>query len=315
MSSGGGAKVTGAGGQRTQGGSGNQGNGQSGAGNGGVGTESGGASSGGNDNSGGQFDGGGDSGGDAGTVTGTGGAGGTGTGGTGTGGTGTGGTGTGGTGTGGTGTGGTGTGGGNVPLPLTCTLPFQAASVANPTTVVGQGGVTCDEAGVAAAVKNGGIVTFDCGDNATITLTAPLAPPKGKNTTIDGGGHVTLDGGGTTRLLKFKGGNYRVTTTIITLQHLKFQNGFATGTKLPDPPQGTDCSEGYDIDAGGGDVYIQDAKLHVFDCTFSNSAGTSPRVPTSRAAASTWTGRSVASSSFRARSRTNTASNGGALAR
>ncbi len=206
--------------------------------------------------------------------------------------------------------GGQGGAGGTSAGPLSCTLPFQAADTSTPTTVVGQGGVTCDEAGVAAAVAAGGIVTFDCGD-VTITLTAPLAPPKSKDTTIDGGGHITLDGGGTSRLLSFKGGNYRGTTTRITVQHLAFQNGHATGTKLPDPPANTDCSEGYDTDAGGGDIYVQDGELRVFDCTFSSSSGQTPGPDV--AGGAIYVDGSLGATIVQSTFTNNTASNGGAI--
>jgi hypothetical protein len=158
-----------------------------------------------------------------------------------------------------------------IPPSLACKLPFGAADVSKPTTVVGSGTSQCTETLLAAAVKKGGVVTFNCGGPATITLTSALQPPKGIDTTIDGGGMVTLDGGGTTRILSFDGGGYRTTSTVITLQNLTFQNGHGTGTKLPQEP--APCSQGYDTDAGGGAVLVNDGVLHVIDCTFTGNSG------------------------------------------
>src|SRR5580700_7387834 len=46
-----------------------------------------------------------------------------------------------------------------IPANLACTIPVQPIVTTEPTTVV----KTCDEATLSAAVKKGGIVTFDCG--------------------------------------------------------------------------------------------------------------------------------------------------------
>ena len=161
-----------------------------------------------------------------------------------------------------------------LPASLACTLPFGAADTSNPTTVVGSAAHPCTEAGLASAVQGGGIITFDCGNPTTITLTAQLEPPTGKDTTIDGGGTVTLDGGGTTRILFFNGGGYRTTSTVITLQNLTFQHGHATGTAIPLAT--APCSQGYSTDAGGGAVQIEDGVLDVIDCTFNDNSGESP---------------------------------------
>ncbi|MGH7272316.1 MAG: hypothetical protein ACREJ3_17955, partial [Polyangiaceae bacterium] len=162
----------------------------------------------------------------------------------------------------------------SIPATLACVLPFGAADTSAPATVVGNGTTGCTEAALAAAVQKGGVITFNCGGPTTITLTSQLELPKATSTTIDGGGTVTLDGGGTTRILHFDGGGYRTTSTTITLQRLAFQNGHATGTKLPVEP--APCSQGYDTDAGGGAVLVKDGVLHVIDCTFTNNAGQTP---------------------------------------
>jgi hypothetical protein len=117
----------------------------------------------------------------------------------------------------------------SIPANLACTIPVKPIVTTEPTTVV----KTCDEATLSAAVKNGGIVTFDCGGPSTITLTAPLAPPTGIDTTLDGGGNVTLDGGGMTRILSFNGGGYRTTSTIITVQNLTFEKSSRMAARSP----------------------------------------------------------------------------------
>jgi predicted outer membrane repeat protein len=162
----------------------------------------------------------------------------------------------------------------SLPPALACHAPDIEADVSTPTTVVGHGASTCTEAALDTAVAKGGVVTFDCGASATITLTKPLVPPSTTDTVIDGGGTVTLDGGGTTRILAFTGPGYRTTHATITLQHLDLQHGKATGTAIPAAP--APCSQGFQTDAGGGAVYVVDAQLHVFDATFTNNTAATP---------------------------------------
>lgn len=60
--------------------------------------------------------------------------------------------------------------------------------------VVGDGNPTsCTETALTTALTGGGVVTFNCGNDATITLTADQ--PIATTTTVDGGGKVTLQGG------------------------------------------------------------------------------------------------------------------------
>jgi hypothetical protein len=202
---------------------------------------------------------------------------------TGTGGHGTGGAASGSAGSGGqsgsagsTSSSGTGTGGGE-PAP-TCASPLQLADVSTPTTVVGTGAGTCTHAAFAAAVAKGGVITFDCGGAATIAVTAEVKPPKAVDTVIDGGGVITLDGMHATRILHFDGGDYRKTTTKIVLQRLTLVNGKASGKAIPTAP--APCSQGTDIDGGGGAVLVRDGVLHVLDCAFdgNEAAATGPDV-------------------------------------
>jgi hypothetical protein len=194
------------------------------------------------------------------------------TGASGTGGTPTGGSGTGGTGTGtggtSTGTGGTSTGTSTGPAAV-CTPPITLSDVSTPTTVVGTGAGTCTEALFAAAVAKGGVITFDCGGAATIPITSEKVPPKSVNTVIDGGGVITLDGQGKTRILHFDGGNYRTTMTNIVLQRIKLVNGKSSGTAIPTAP--SPCSQGTNIDGGGGAVLVRDGILHVIDADFEDN--------------------------------------------
>ena len=159
-----------------------------------------------------------------------------------------------------------------LPAALACNAPVGLADVSKPTTVLGAG--SCTAAALTAAVAKGGVITFDCGAPTTLTLAAPLVPPRTIDTVIDGGGQVTLDGGGTSRILTFNGGAYDATRTTITLQNLTLQNGHATGTPIPVAP--APCSQGYSTDAGGGAVWIVDGVLHVVNDVFTGNAAQTP---------------------------------------
>jgi hypothetical protein len=151
---------------------------------------------------------------------------------------------------------------GSIPEPA-CALPIQLLDVGRPTTVVGG----CSEAELVAAVAKGGVITFDCGAApATIPITAQIELPKGIDTTIDGGGRVTLDGGGKTRLFHFDGGDFRKTMTKITLQRITLAHGQSSGTTIPAAPP--PCSQGTDVDGGGGAILVRDGVLHLFDVNF-----------------------------------------------
>lgn len=168
----------------------------------------------------------------------------------------------------------------------TLTLPAEAQPVdtSKPTTVVGTGtAASCTFAKLSTAVAAGGIITFDCGDApVTIPVSATLTPPVSNayandpsvSTVIDGGNKITLDGGGAVRILSFvHTGSWRKNNDTLTLQHIAFANGKATGTEvIPACTQtpNTDCSTGYD-DGQGGALMMQDGLLRVIDCTFTNN--------------------------------------------
>jgi hypothetical protein len=200
--------------------------------------------------------------------------------------------------------------GDGAPPPPTCTAPIAPVDTSTPKTVVGSGSAaSCTEAAFEAAVTAGGIITFDCGGAATIPITSEKELSTKGDTVIDGGGLVTLDGGSTTRLLHFNGGNYRVTKTTVTLQNLTLAHAKATGTPIPSaaPP----CSQGFEIDGGGGAILINDGELHVIGCTFIQNAAASPG-PDVAGGAIYATG-SLGVTIVRSRFEGNTASNGGAV--
>ena len=199
--------------------------------------------------------------------------------------------------------------GDGAPPPPTCTPPITPVDTSSPTKVVGTGtAASCTEAAFASAVSAGGIITFDCGGAATIAITSEKELPTKGDTVIDGGGLVTLDGGGTTRILHFNGGNYRVTTTTVTLQNLTLAHAKASGTPISAPAT---CSQGYEIDGGGGAILINDGVLHVINTTFIQNAAASPGPDVAGGGiyATGSLGVTIVGSRFEG----NTASNGGAV--
>jgi len=128
----------------------------------------------------------------------------------------------------------------------------------NPTTVVGTGTSTsCTEAAFRSAVATGGIVTFNCGGSATITVTSEV--PVGTNTTIDGGNKITLSGGGTSRILHITSA-WNVATPLLTVQNLTFTGGFTS-----DVLNTTSTLE------GGGAIFEDGGSLTVINCTFTHN--------------------------------------------
>jgi predicted outer membrane repeat protein len=152
------------------------------------------------------------------------------------------------------------------PPPPTCTPPVSPPDTSNPTTVVGTGAGTCTQAALAAAVATGGIITFDCGDSATIPITSTLNLRTDVNTTLDGGGKVTLDGGGTTQIMSFNHANYRVNTTLLTLMNLTLAHGKISGT-MKYAPAPAPCSQGY-YDGYGGALYVRDGEVLIINTVF-----------------------------------------------
>ena len=157
------------------------------------------------------------------------------------------------------------------PPASTCTSPIAAADTSAPTHVVGSGtAASCTSAALTSALAAGGVVTFNCGSlPTTITVTATIELPTTLDTVIDGGGTVTIDGGGKVRILDWNSGNYRSNRHSLTLQHITFAHGHATGT-MPYAPAPLPCSSGY-YDGSGGALQMSDGILHVIDATFLNN--------------------------------------------
>ena len=148
-----------------------------------------------------------------------------------------------------------------------------AADTSHPTSVVGTGtAASCTFIALAAAVKAGGIITFDCGTAPlTIAVTATLTLPSTKDSVIDGGGVITLDGQGTTQILKFDSANFKANDHGFTVQHITFTNGKIAGSDpIPSPPPQPACSQGFDSGEGGA-IYVRDGYLAVIDSVFTNN--------------------------------------------
>jgi len=157
----------------------------------------------------------------------------------------------------------------------TCVSPIQQVDTSHPTTVVGIGTQeSCTEEALNQALRRGGVITFDCGGEATIPITTQKELRVDVDTTLDGQAQITLDGSGVTRLLSFAGPGFRYTTTTVTLQNLRLINARATGTPIPEyPDEPAQCARGFQADAGGAAIFIQDGILHVFNTTFENNRG------------------------------------------
>jgi hypothetical protein len=160
------------------------------------------------------------------------------------------------------------------PLPASvCTAPVKAVDTSSPTSVVGSGTpASCTAPALAAALERGGVVTFNCGSFAIIYVDNTLKLRTDVDTVIDGKGRIILDGQGRTRILSFDSLNFQANGTTVTIQNMIFRYGNrATGTPLPSssPP----CSQGTDLDGGGGALYMRDGILRVINSRFiSNKA-------------------------------------------
>jgi hypothetical protein len=129
---------------------------------------------------------------------------------------------------------------------------------------------SCTEAALSAALTTGGVVTFDCGAApVSITVTKTIELPFDVDTVIDGGGTITIDGGGAVRILDWNSPNYRANTHSLTLQHITFAHGHATGTTMYAPAP-LPCSSGY-YDGAGGALQMRDGVLDVIDAVFVNN--------------------------------------------
>ncbi len=171
---------------------------------------------------------------------------------------------------------------GNPDGACTDALPAGArpADVSHPTAVIGTGTpASCTFAALDAAVRQGGIITFDCGAApTTITIASAMKLPIDKDTVIDGGGKITLDGHDATSILRFEGTNFMVNEHRVTVQHIAFKNGRIAGS-MPIPAAPAPCSQGFN-DGEGGAIFVRDGNLTVIDALFegNNAAPLGPDV-------------------------------------
>jgi hypothetical protein len=143
--------------------------------------------------------------------------------------------------------------------------------VSSPDHVIGDGTPqSCTSEAVAAAVAQGGIITFDCGpDPVTIIMeeTAKIVNNTGPEIVIDGGGLVTLSGNLERRILYMNTCDQaQVWTTShcqdqdhprLTVQNLTFIDGNAGSSR--------------ELDGGGGAIWVRGGRFKVINCRFFNN--------------------------------------------
>lgn len=168
-----------------------------------------------------------------------------------------------------------------------CVVPIGPADVSRPTSVVGTGSATsCTEAALDAAMRRGGVITFNCGTSpAVIPITKEHAFRNDMHTVLDGGNRVTLRANGNTRIFVARSGDppyyggtspwYKSTRNSVTLQNITFQNARSTGPSLPPLPLGApaNCAQGTEFEGGGAVIYVRDIVLHVINARFEGNNG------------------------------------------
>lgn len=167
-----------------------------------------------------------------------------------------------------------------------CDVPAIWDTTSLAQAVVGTGSpASCTRDALAAAVANGGHITFNCGGSATsIAVGTQITVSSGKRTVIDGGGTITLDGGGSSRIFQIAQAN------ALSVRNLTVKNGYSVAANvadLPDPPySGGAITGGYQsaleiVDSAfldnrsssGGAIYIgSDATLTIIRSTFSGNS-------------------------------------------
>jgi len=137
----------------------------------------------------------------------------------------------------------------------------------------GAGGVvtTCDEAHLDTALSGGGLVTFNCGGPATITVTATRTIQA--DTTVDGGGVITISGGNSVGIA--------VVSSVgkLTVQNLTFADGnggnYSVGGALYNN-RGTLTVTNCTFSGNGNAIYnVEGATLTIANSTFSGNTPTS----------------------------------------
>ena len=132
-----------------------------------------------------------------------------------------------------------------------CQPAVQPVTLTNPTTIT-----DCTQAGVQAALQEGGHIQFACGPNPiTIPLNSTLIT-NGQDTVLDGGGLVTLDGQNQVRILEKP---YSLNSTLV-IQNMRFVNGRA--------PSGAGTGT-----HSGGAIRVGDpgTRIHLINSTFANN--------------------------------------------
>jgi hypothetical protein len=139
-----------------------------------------------------------------------------------------------------------------------CVPSIELADTGDPDTVVGNGTpASCTDAALAAAIADGGVVTFDCGpDPITISVTSAKAVMQ--DTVVDGGGLVTLDGGHANRIFTVPSSFERGWPTL-TVQRLRFVRGSSVGVGGSDPNR------------SGGAIWVLGGSLRVLDSSFEDN--------------------------------------------
>ena len=158
------------------------------------------------------------------------------------------------------------------PPSATCEAPIARVDTSSADHTVGDGSPeSCTHAALAAAVAEGGVIVFDCGDGpATIDVTEALTLRTDVDTTIDGAGVITLDGGRDggrqNRIFEYESPDFRATETVVTLQGLTLQNAEAPATDFtPQDASRPECAWGYKDGRGRRDARWRDARLHLID--------------------------------------------------
>lgn len=162
-----------------------------------------------------------------------------------------------------------------------CAVPDEAMpeDTTNPDHVIGDGTPeSCTSQAVAAAVAQGGIITFDCGeDPVTVVMeeTAEIFNDTGPKIVIDGGGKVTLSGGGERRILYM---NTCDENQVWTTSHCDNQDHpRLTVQNLTFIDANSKSETEYD---GGGAIWVRGGRFKAVNCRFFNNvcADTGPDV-------------------------------------
>lgn len=140
----------------------------------------------------------------------------------------------------------------------------RVVDTSRPDHVIGHGTpASCTSAKVVRAVREGGVITFDCGpEPVTIRMrrTAKVVNTSGR-VVVDGGGLVTLDGGGQRRILYQNTCDPKQTWTTshcddqaspqLVVQRITLAHGSSVGE-----------------DEGGGAIFARGGRLRIVDATF-----------------------------------------------